>query len=1577
MFEHNSFTRHTRTLSYSLFLILLIFSLTMEVAKAKNPTPPQDPDAPGTPAQGKKIFLEGKFSTLWGDSIPSLGKKTTSFLLFDNQGNTIELLLEEDILKRSGGPLALNRKQVAIVGETAGKKVKVKEIKLKNKKTKEENGAVTPLDNTGAVNSVVEATPVIGSRPWISILCKFADVVYEPKPLSYFEDLFSNTYPGLDHYWREVSYNAVNLEGSNAVGWYTLPNPRSYYVYDTDGDGIDDLDWGRAADDCTAVADHDVYFPDYTGINLMFNATLDCCAWGIPGWFMRLDGVDRFWGMTWEPPWGYEHQQILAHETGHGFNIPHADTGNWDGISVCSPPDPTFGCIANDRISHHLDRNGWTPASRKYVASPGSSQTIWIERLDLPAASTDYLMAEIPIAGSTTQFYTVETRKFAGYDNQIPGEAIIIHKVDTTNGVPAKIIDYDGNGNQNDAGVMWLPGETFTDGGISVSVLSESETGFSVEITNEFNTIAGYVRSENGDAVPNASVAILDSNFPTVTTDASGYYVLSNMPAGTYQIRAQTDFCNTQTENLSVAGNETLDFFLGQKSDEFGYSCEALPAAYIPGDNLIPLASDDASALITLPFSFNFYGQTYDHANVATNGFLNFLAPDSTYFNTPIPSTTTPNAAIYPFWDDLYVDDEAGIYTKTIGFAPNRQFVIDWRNVYFFADPTRRLSFEIVLFEDGKILIQYFDVESATREQGTSATIGIENESGTIALQYSHEEASVINSLAVLYSPPPSVILVPQDYPTINQAMDIARFGDTILVSDGFYNETISVKPGVKLRSANPQGTLIDGGTSDVVVYIGGGSEISGFIIMNSGPDWWDAGIWITEGSPMISGNMVLGNSMGIVFYCSSSCSGQPHIENNIVFQNQANGILAHNAAPIILNNTIVANGNAGIAVDAAGTVLTNNISSQNGVVGIVGNYADVQADHNNVWNNPVNYSGITPGPNDMSADPEFVSPSVYNFHLKAGSPNIDTGSMVEGLVTDIDGEDRPYDGDGDGTSVVDIGADEYVGPPLLPPTAPSDLAAIGVTQQQIDLTWVDNSANENGFEIRRSLDGSEYAVIASVGNDVTSFSDTGLHPNTTHFYKVCAFNKAGSSCSDVVTGKTLSGVIPPSNLDATPISKSQIDLAWTDNSNNEDGFRIYRILDSNNGWEQVGEVGADYSSYSDNVLDSATTYYYRVCAFKGADEACSPVASGTTFDPPASNDQIAINEILLAGSLSGGYQDTTANDGVAEVIEEQESGGKPAKRYSYLEHKWVFDVQPGSSITFNANAWASASNDGDSFIFAYSVDDLSYTDMFTISANDDLDSYQTFLLPNSTSGTVYIRIVDTDRTAGNRSLDRASVDHLFIRTESAPGNPPTPPSDLTATAISASQIDLSWSDNSTDENGFQIERSLDGSTWESLGTTAADVTSYADKNLQADTSYTYRVLAYNASGSSGYSNTASATTQQASFLHVGDLDGTSSPANRGRWHATVSITVHDVNEQAVAGATVSGSWSGGASGSDTCVTDSNGLCNITKANIKSNVSNVLFTVTDITKDATVYQSTDNHDTDGDSDGTSITINQP
>ena len=86
--------------------------------------------------------------------------------------------------------------------------------------------------------------------------------------------MYSLDYPGLDHYWQQQSYDLVNLEGSGAFGWYVLPHPRNYYLPGGN------LDWWKAAEECTAAADAYVDFSAYVGINLMFNEDLDCCAWG-------------------------------------------------------------------------------------------------------------------------------------------------------------------------------------------------------------------------------------------------------------------------------------------------------------------------------------------------------------------------------------------------------------------------------------------------------------------------------------------------------------------------------------------------------------------------------------------------------------------------------------------------------------------------------------------------------------------------------------------------------------------------------------------------------------------------------------------------------------------------------------------------------------------------------------------------------------------------------------------------------------------------------------------------------------------------------------------------------------------------------------------------------------------------------------------------------------------------------------------------------------------------------------------------------------------------------------------------
>ena len=80
--------------------------------------------------------------------------------------------------------------------------------------------------------------------------------------------------------------------------------------------------------------------------------------------------------------------------------------------------------------------------------------------------------------------------------------------------------------------------------------------------------------------------------------------------------------------------------------------------------------------------------------------------------------------------------------------------------------------------------------------------------------------------------------------------------------------------------------------------------------------------------------------------------------------------------------------------------------------------------------------------------------------------------------------------------------------------------------------------------------------------------------------------------------------------------------------------------------------------------------------------------------------------------------------------------------------------------------AHRSASADGDSFVFAYSLDGTNYTDMLTVTKTGDDDAYQSHVLPGSLGGTVYIRVRDSDRTRGNLTLDTVTIDHMFIRSE-------------------------------------------------------------------------------------------------------------------------------------------------------------------------------------------------------------------
>jgi len=122
-----------------------------------------------------------------------------------------------------------------------------------------------------------------------------------------------------------------------------------------------------------------------------------------------------------------------------------------------------------------------------------------------------------------------------------------------------------------------------------------------------------------------------------------------------------------------------------------------------------------------------------------------------------------------------------------------------------------------------------------------------------------------------------------------------------------------------------------------------------------------------------------------------------------------------------------------------------------------------------------------------------------------------------------------------------------------------------------------------------------------------------------------------------------------------------------------------------------------------------------------------------------------------------------------------------------------------------------------------------------------------------------------------------------------------------------------------------------------------------------------------------GGTGTQSKSTVIQAFLHVGDLDRTIT--NKGAtWTATVAITAHDGSHNPVSNATVSGSWSNGGTGS--CTTSGSGQCAVSKSIAKS-TSSVTFTVVSVTHPTMTYNAPENHDPDGDSNGTVITLSRP
>ena len=386
---------------------------------------------------------------------------------------------------------------------------------------------------------------------------------------------------------------------------------------------------------------------------------------------------------------------------------------------------------------------------------------------------------------------------------------------------------------------------------------------------------------------------------------------------------------------------------------------------------------------------------------------------------------------------------------------------------------------------------------------------------------------------------------------------------------------------------------------------------------------------------------------------------------------------------------------------------------------------------------------------------------------------------------------------------------------------------------------------------------GTYHLLVTGVGNAVVPYSD---------YDSLGQFFINGSITTGV--SDTTAPNPNPMTWASVPSPTGESTIAMTAGTAVDETSTVqYRFNCTSGGSGCVASAWQVGTSYIASGLAPSTQYTFTVQArdFSGNTTAASSAVSATTdtpLPPPPFVDFVAGSESIVAGTVSGNYTSTATDNGVAESITEVLSGGQPANRYSQLEHRWNFNLSAGISATVVANAWSSGSTDGDTFNFQYSTNGgSSWTTMFNLSSTSN-GNVQSFVLPGAPNGALLVRVIDSNRTAGATALNTVSVDHLYVQVANPSTEPPTGnPSGLSATAMSSSRIDLGWTDGVSNESNYRVERSPDGSTgWTVVATLPLNSQSYSDTTVAANTTYFYRVSAFNNISSTGYAS-ASATT--------------------------------------------------------------------------------------------------------------------
>ena len=451
------------------------------------------------------------------------------------------------------------------------------------------------------------------------------------------------------------------------------------------------------------------------------------------------------------------------------------------------------------------------------------------------------------------------------------------------------------------------------------------------------------------------------------------------------------------------------------------------------------------------------------------------------------------------------------------------------------------------------------------------------------------------------------------------------------------------------------------------------------------------------------------------------------------------------------------------------------------------------------------------------------------------------------------------------------------LGPALAPP-APSGLVAAASGSTGVNLTWSDGSSNETGFKVEVEPSGGAWTTASTTPPDVEAAAVTGLTPSAGYRFRVTATNANGASSSGVA-----SLVMPPAaptGLSARAASATAVDLAWTDAASDESGFLIEYRRQVDPGWTAWGtRPAANATAASVTGLRSGTAYLFRVRAVHSTNGASTP---SNVAETSTSGTRVPTGlRVVATGSTSASASwEDESHDETGFVLEHRPTGGDwsvgatvdvdvesatltnllPSTTYEFrvgavnsggaaLSGTVSLAMPPAAPTDLEATAasatsarlaWTDASSDETSFVIQYREESASDWTLSPSEAGADATAWTATGLE---AGKAYVfRIYAKHSTNGLSSpSNEARTSDLGA---------PRAPSGLAAMAAGSTTLNLTWTDNASDETDFLVEYRSGAETWMAASSTPpADAESATVTGLRASRGYEFRVSARNARG--------------------------------------------------------------------------------------------------------------------------------